>query len=336
MRQVIGAACVLVLATGCSGSKEETRSDAPAAPLTAQEARGLVAALEAEQARQDANDPLANPRSIDDVVAILKRDDLHLFQKGVAFADKDGSPQAKHLAAQIELADGDAHLIMAHLFSDAATRLRQSVRTLRSRGLFFAASPAEQQEVAQMEKTAAQCDRMAEALTVLAYDHLTSGAKRAQALVEANPTDYHGYRVAADYYRLRQDWKKFDEMIAGIEKTNPTSNGLIFQRGAAALQRDNKPDEAAQILRGALEKDPQFTRAQVFVLMSRTDPVETYREYEKLKQLNPTHQVVLWAGPAIVAAYNARIAALNSGAAGSPVPNSGVNDPLNRNQRTPQ
>ena len=336
MRAVIGAAGVLVLALGCSGSKEETRSSANSAPMTAAEARQLVAGLEAEQARLDASDPLMDPKSLEDVVTILKRDNLHLFSRGVAFADKDKSPQAQQLVAQIELARGDAHLIMAHIFDDAAARLGHSIRTIRTRGVFFLPSPQEREQLEQMEKTAALCHRMSSALATLAYDHLTSGAKRAQALVDANPSDYHGYRVAADYFRLRHDWAKFGEMVSGIEKTNPQSNGLMFQRGAAALQRDNKPEEAAQLLRQALEKDPEFTRAQVFVLMSRSDPVETYHEYEKLKAISPAHQVVVWAGPAIVAAYNARIHELNSGAAGSPVPGSGLNDPLQRNQRVPQ
>lgn len=41
-------------------------------------------------------------------------------------------------------------------------------------------------------------------------EHLANGLALANKVIKANPKDYLGYRVAADSYRLRRDWKGFD------------------------------------------------------------------------------------------------------------------------------
>jgi hypothetical protein len=52
-----------------------------------------------------------------------------------------------------------------------------------------------------------------------------------------------------------------------------------------------------------------------------------YAEFDRLRQMSPNHQVVVWAGNAITTAYNARVAALNDKAkrpVASPGPTRGV------------
>ncbi|MBI5494173.1 MAG: hypothetical protein HY904_04045 [Deltaproteobacteria bacterium] len=309
MKKVMLGVVVVALGAllGCGGDKAEQRPRRVG--MSTEEARQLVASLEQQQAKASDKDALRNPQSMDDLLQILKRDQIDLFPAGVAFAAKSADPKAKALQAQIELAWGDAHLMLAELFTDAATRLRASVRQL-NRGAFH--GEAQHERVAEMQKTIQQCDTVSQALEILAAEHTGAGAKLAQEVINANPSDYVGWRLAADFYRMRGEWPKFDDMVKKIEATNPDSNGLVFLRGTAALERDGNVAESSALLRQALTKDPQFTRAQAQLVLSRPSIEETYEELNKLKALAPNHQIVVWAGPAISAAYNARMETLKS------------------------
>lgn len=323
----LGMGCVLALvwcSTGCGGSKEQTRPVRTTVTMSLDEAKQIVSALEAQQAKNNEADPLRKPASMDDLLAILKRDQIDLFAAGVSYAATQEDLQAKALRAQIELAWGDAHLILSELFTDAASRLKTSVRTLSTRSVLGLQSEETTRKLEDMKKTIKQCETVSEALGLTAAEHVGLGARLAEEVIAASPTDYVGYRLAADFYRLRGDWDRFDDMIRKIEETNPESNGLVFLRGTAALYRDGRPSQAADYFRTALGKDPQFTRSQAQLVLSRPTVEDTFGELEKLKALSPNHQIVVWAGPAITAAFNARVAALHkstpAGATGGTTP----------------
>ena len=67
----------------------------------------------------------------------------------------------------------------------------------------------------------------------------------------------------ADFYRITQDWSKFDEMVAKIEARNPDSVGLLFLRGVEARDRKGDPNQAKSYLEQALWRDQLFVRARV-------------------------------------------------------------------------
>ena len=140
-------------------------------------------------------------------------------------------------------------------------------------------------------------------MEALAAEHVGKGAGLAQEVINANPNDYVGWRLAADFYRMRGEWPKFDEMVKKIEETNPESNGLLFLKGTAALERDGNVVESTNLLRQALAKDKDFTRAQAQLVLSRPTVDDTFAELEKLRAASPNHQIVVWAGPAITAAH---------------------------------
>jgi tetratricopeptide (TPR) repeat protein len=316
----IGTALLLsVCVAACGGSKEETRGKRTVVGMSLTEAKDIVAALEAQQAKTNEADPLRKPASGEDLLNILKKDEIDLFAAGAAYAAtvEATDPKALALHAQIELAWGEAHLILAELFHDASTRLRQSLRTLNTR-LSLTQTDEQKARIADIKKTIEQCDTVSDALNLTAAEHVAIGAKLAQQVITKNPDDYVGYRLAADFYRLRGEWDLFEGMVKKIEATNPESNGLVFLRGTAALQRDGRPSEAADLFRQALAKDPQFTRAQAQLVLSRPTVEDTFGELEKLRALNGNHQIVVWAGPAITAAYNARASALSKRAGGAP------------------
>jgi predicted Zn-dependent protease len=321
VKKVLMMTAALSLAVfACKSSDENTRPTRKVG-MSLEESRQIVQSLEAQQAKNSDKDPLRTPGSMDDLLNILKRDQIDLFPAGVAWAAKQGDPKAKALQAQIELAWGDAHLILAELFSDAANRLRSSVR-LASRGGFLQ-DAAQKAKIDEMKKTIQQCETVGEALEALAAEHVSTGARIAQEVINANPDDYVGWRLAADFYRMRGEWPRFDEMVKKIEEKNPDSNGLLFLRGTAALERDGNVAESSSLLRQALSKDPAFTRAQAQLVLSRGSVEETFAELEKLRALAPNHQIVVWAGPPITAAYNARQEALKASQGKSHVPDSG-------------
>ena len=257
--------------------------------MSLEEAQAIVTEFEANHLRLDPNSPLHDPHSLADVLEILKSDELDLFPAGVAFASKQEGPIAKALTAQIELAWGEAELTLAETFSlIAATR----ERTLRD------AEPAG--TATHDARARIDTDRaVAEALTRLAAEHSATGGRQAREVIQAAPADYQGYRVAADYYRMRERWNEFDATLARIAELNPDSNGLVFLRGVSALDREGDGPKADRYFRQALEKDPKFVRAQVYLLRSQRGLAAKYAEYRKLKALNPHHQLVVWTGPAL-------------------------------------
>ena len=109
--------------------------------------------------------------------------------------------------------------------------------------------------------------------------------------------------MAADYYRTVRQWDEFEKMMRRIEKINPQSNGLVFLKGAAAFQRDGELELAEAYYLEALERDPDFVRAQAHLVFMQTDVSRIREELKKLQSINPEHQIVHWAGPAVELAF---------------------------------
>jgi tetratricopeptide (TPR) repeat protein len=263
---------------------------APAKPavadhkLSPSEASGIVEAFRLQQERKASGEKNLEVSSLDAVTEVLKRDDMNQFEDAVDYVETLSTPEAKALRAQIELAWGDAQNILAELLERTSADLAADKQP-------GGASPADLAQVVA-------------ALRALAATHLDEGGKVAQEVIKTAPKNYQGYRVAADFYRLQGDWKKFDEMKKKIESTNAKSNGLVFLRGMEQLERYKKPEEAAKLFHQALKTDPQFTRAQAMLVLLPQSSGETYKEYKALEALSPYHLIVLWVGPRIERLHN--------------------------------
>jgi len=156
---------------------------------------------------------------------------------------------------------------------------------------------------ATLRDQAAAMTEVSEALMAMAEHRYAIGKALAEKVIAAAPDSYLGYRVAADYHRLQHQWEAFDQMVAKIEATNPDSNGLLFLRGAAAAQRDFDFRAASEFYRQALQRDPQFIRAQMALMLGQSEIAAVHAELQKLKALNPDHYLVRWTGAAIEADY---------------------------------
>lgn len=243
-----------------------------------------------------ADDPLREPSSLADVERILKLDQVNLFRVAVAFAAKDDSVRAKALQAQIELAWGESYTVLM----EACLQLgRQVDRITLSMQQAQRLSSAEEAYLERLQTLSDRIGRVVELFQVISLSHVAQGAKLAARLIEMFPDNYLGYRVAADHKRLIRDWHGFEQMVEKVESVNPNSNGLSFLHGAAALQRDDDRATAIEYYRQALARDPAFVRAQSHLVMAQTDLDGLVDEYEKLKTMNPAHQMVQWMDAAI-------------------------------------
>ena len=287
------ASLSLLLACATAAPPAPQQCPAPAAGLSLQEAQSIVHEFESRHLQKDASaPPPAAPQSLDDVLEILRSDELDRFPAGVAFAAQQPGPEARALAAQIELAWGEAELTLSQAFTQTATALQKALRT----------APPGNDLRARLETNRV----VADALARLAAEHTADGARHAREVIAAAPDNYQGYRVAADYYRMRERWEDFDAAVAKLTALNPGSNGLVFLRGVAALDRDGDAPSAAKFFREALAKDPKFVRAQAQLMRAQPGLAGRHAELLKLKALNPRHQLVVWAGPAIESAWQSR------------------------------
>ena len=305
MTRIVIAITTLLLLAGCASMMPDTTTpNIPSIGLSLEDARRITGALEARMTEKNAGDPLITPKSLEDVQEILRRDQIDLFPGGIAFAEKQEGVTALALRAQIELAWGEAQIILAEIFQGTTTNLRQMLTNLEARNATGGLQDAEKDVLNELRKSISEATTTAEALAKLASEHVAAGANLAREVISKNPADYHGYRVAADFYRLRQDWAGFDGMVKKIEETNPQSNGLVFLQGISAAQREGDAAKAIGLFKKAIERDNKFVRAQAQIMLLQGQIPNIYAEFGKLKAMNPNHQIVLWAGDYIQKAYD--------------------------------
>ena len=186
----------MVVALGlfaCGGSQqsaETSKSMTPsqaAAPLpstlTVEEAERIVREARGAFAHPDSQNPLRQPKSLDDVLAILRTDQIDLFAAGVAFAEKDASPRAKALQAQIEIAWGENQRIVAQLLDGLSGELREEILELRESEAAGKLSPADAERVAEGQLP--QPDRVGISQRREAVEEQNLGCGHSQILVAA-------------------------------------------------------------------------------------------------------------------------------------------------------
>lgn len=284
---------------------DERCLSAEAPPTSVEQATKVFDAFRADIAAQVPIEPLRAPKSLDDVLEILRRDQIDLFAHGVDFARGDPSTKARVLEAQLELAWGEALVMVAQVLErQLAEAAFQSLRQ-RARAAIGQVSGEEQKSVQALSEKLQSARKLIDAMWVLAPMHIERGAALAQKLLQSAPNDYHGYRVAADYYRLRADWPSFDKMIEEVGKRKPDSTGLAFLLGVAAMDRFGNREVCAKKLSQALVSDPKFAKAQAMLLILADTPKANHEALEKLRAINPTHQLVVLVGPTIEASYEA-------------------------------
>ena len=278
---------------------ESAPAPEPEGPMTPERALEVVAGIEAEWPH-DPEDPLLQPKTLADVEAILKRDQVTLFPAAVAFLETfEGGPDeardALALHGQIELAWGEAYMLLLEVLLMVNRGLDEKIAAWEAQGT-DALSAEDQGRLQVSREVAAQLPRTIEALKLVSFAHVEAGSQRAHEVIEGHPDNYIGYRVSADFYRMIRDWENFDTMVAELEKLNPKSNGLLFLKGAHAVQVDKDIARATRYYRQALEHDPEFVRAQAHLVLIQPSVKDMLVELDALEAKNPAHQLLRWAG----------------------------------------
>lgn len=312
LRRIVVPALLALLA-GCrpatpAASAAPGKAAAAAAPRCAapEGARpaDVLAAFAKKHPLSAPDDPLRHPSTLADVDAILHLDQIDLFAPAIALARKQPGPDALVLRAQLEIAYSEAMLVVANVIEGSADGLEEVTRTLRFRAESGPTSAEEKAKREEVEATFREARSVSWALRELAADHARDGATDAQLILASKEKTYRGYRVAADYHRLRGDWDEFAADLEILARDNPTSTGLLFLRGIAA-QAEGEPVTALELYRKALAKDPKFVRAQAHIVLMQTNPERAHAELARLAELNPRHQLITYAGPFIEAAHKA-------------------------------
>lgn len=310
---LVSLALAATLASGCAPPSElstprTTSEMAVARPssMSLDQAQAILNDLGKKLAATDAKNPLRAPKNLDDVLTILQSDQVDLFPAAVKLAKADPSPRAQTLAAQLELAWGENLRIVAQIIDLLSTDMREEARELAELDAVGKTTPAEKQRLDRLETLVNEEGPIVAALSRVAPTHLREGARIAATLVKAAPEGYEGYRVLADYHRIRSDWAAFDAMVKEVETRNPDSTGLLFLKGIAEGERKGDLEGGIRLLKQALAKDPKFCRAQAQIVFMSSGLTAKFEEYTKLKAMNPNHQLVVVAGPVIEAVNETR------------------------------
>lgn len=303
------SAAFFLTAAGCASTKPTSAapSAGPSAAevtvtMTVEEARNIVVSIEANWPLSD-DHPLKQPASYGDAEKILKLDQVRLFPAGIAYIASQKGVEALAMHGQIELAWGEAYIILVDVMGNLDRLYTSTADALQKKSETQSLTDNETVRLEELRGATAKLRRAGAAFTALIIEHLTAGSEKAEETISEFPDSYLGYRVAADYHRLMEDWPAFDEMIQKVTERNPDSNGMRFLKGAASFRTEKNRAAAADFYRQALQTDPEFVRAQAHLLMVQIEPQALYDEYLKLKELNPDHQVISWAGDGIETTY---------------------------------
>ncbi|MFO0676277.1 MAG: hypothetical protein U0169_07075 [Polyangiaceae bacterium] len=302
----------LLLATACSGSgmtaPETARNAAPArkSDMTPEEAQATLDSVRDKLFPESAKNPLQTPASLDDVEAILNLDQIDLFAAGVKFAKADKSPRGIALAAQIELSWGENLRLLAHAADEVSAELREERRAMQQAVATGKGSADQKEQLAALDTFIRNEEGLLDAASALAPVHIQEGVRMAEVLVRKAPTDYEGYRVLADYYRMVGDWNAFDVAVKDVERLRPESVGLKFVKAVALAERDQDFDGANKLLAEALAKNPKFARAQVQVFVIASGLSKKREALQALKAINPNHQLVRLVGAVYDRVFEAR------------------------------
>ena len=100
------------------------------------------------------------------------------------------------------------------IFGARLEQLRPRLVALELKYEAEALTARESRELVDLRKTFDEYGSLVESLVLTANDHYLRGADVARKIIRDYPEAYQGYRVLADFYRITQDWTKFDEMVA--------------------------------------------------------------------------------------------------------------------------
>lgn len=277
------AALALGCVVGCAGSKGAVKGDdgkgggAIATPRERSDLERLFGNI--FEVPEDAQIPanLLEPKSVEDAQNIVRSDNLALFAKADAVFAGHLAKQPDDLKnltwhAQLYLAWADSAMMTRKTLGGSVDKLAKRQERLNEKLEDPELGEDERAEaeaaldelgwlVPLAEKTLAELEQVAE-------EKLAVGKEKTLAILDAHPDTYEGFRLGADYYRMSEEWDRFDKYMGDLEELNPDSNGLRFLKGVVAFSKEKDFVLAERHLSEAVDKDPKFTKAQYYLALS--------------------------------------------------------------------
>ncbi len=94
------------------------------------------------------------------------------------------------------------------------------------------------------------------------------------------------------------------QVVQFQDSVKASRRAIVFLHGISAAQREGDAVKAMNAFRKAIERDNKFVRAQTQIMLLQGQIPDVYAEYNRLKAMNPHHQIVLWAGEYVQKAYD--------------------------------
>lgn len=295
---------VLVLAlaaSACAGQVQAPSGPRPM-PATLEEATAEIESFRrmygvAEPPVQD--EPV---RSMQDVLAILRADELQRYPDARSFADGAQGMEALTVRSLLELTWAGGIRTARGVLKEIAERLDAEVRTLEVRR-----DPTEQdlKRLQEMKDKAMAYRRVTQALLILSQPHLDAGSDLMKEALRRYPNAPEAHVAAAFYHRLTKNWVKYDEEDRLLQDLGFTLPVLEFTRAMVQLERLNNVATCRRMLTDLRDQDPTLVRAQAELVLIQEDIESTYAELVRLKDVQPDHFLIRLAGPIIEQEYDA-------------------------------
>jgi hypothetical protein len=272
------------------------------------EARKYLASL-----RQDQGAPPTDPSSMEEVLAIIRNDDIRRFEGATRFTEGMQGVEALSVRATIELMQADIYATGETLVEELGRRASQELDRLSEKekgGIQL--SEQEKLQKKESDDTRNRLDKAGVALRVLADEHRTAGGSLAQEAIKQYPKAAEGYQVGAYYYLLKFDWLRYDDMMAPLEAAGVDEAAISYFRALENLHRNSDKENCRAYLREALTKNPALVRAQAQLVLVQDDIDTRYAELQTLKKMKADHPIVNIAGIAIEREYEISMSVRNA------------------------
>lgn len=249
------------------------------------------------------DEALRNPKSMDDVRKILRRDTVYLFPAAATYARSLNTKEGRQSEATFELVLGESQLMAAQVIDLQEAWVSSDLRIARATLATEPGPPANDRNrlLAQLVKVVDDGSSIAAALSATAPSHVARGAEVVRTLKAEAPNDPITGGLLAEYHRLRGEWTEFDAAMQLAESADKERPPLRYLRAMEQIERHHRRDEGAQLMRDALKAFPKFVRAQAALVQMAPNPRAALRELQKLKGMNEDHYLVMLLEPTLAA-----------------------------------
>jgi hypothetical protein len=271
--------------------------------LRAKDARRTVDELARHIQLGPEDEAVKSPRSLADVQAILRRDTVYLFAAGAAYSRGLDTLEGRLSEATLELLLGESQLVASQVLSTQEAWVGADLRIARASLATEGAQPSTDRGrmLAQLIRVVEEGNKLADALGIVAPEHLVRGAEVIRRVRKEAPTDPRTFELLAEYHRLRGEWAEFEAAMRSAEATDRTSPALCYLRGMEQLERFRRPDLGAAAMRECVKRFPRFVRAQAGLVLMATTPTDRIAELERLRATNGDHYLVMLLEPTLAA-----------------------------------